>query len=350
MMALWSQRLRWSQLVGPLMLTASIVLVAGALLYTPGARTGPQQIETPSGPDLIAVVPFRDFGLVPNGSRLQHDFEVTNPSDLAVRLAVGSTSCNCTKAALKDDVIGPGQSTYLNITVDVARSSKTQSVVSEVELIARPISKRAPLQGISDAIAQHKSVTVKARAMEDSGLEPATLSFGVVRRGEGEAKREIVIRLPVNARMSGWSTNAKTKALRLQVQESPGSDANVYRGFVSVDPDKAPPDSTEFRSEILVDYKDPGATGTLVLPVNGTFQDIISAEPDVIVWSSGQYDQTKSVRLHGSADQPISILSVSGDQSLVSWDVHDDGSDSPSLGVRCVAIEPRKKAMRKFQN
>ncbi len=323
--------------------------MAGAIFYKPAASpiassAAPGPL-TPTGPRLIAVAPYHDFGFVPNGSRLQHDFGVTNVSDVPVAVTVGKTSCNCTLASLKDDVLGPGQATSLTVRLDAAHSNQTQSVVSEVELLARPVSKGSPVERPSDAAIQQETVAVKASPTISMGLEPTTVSFGVVRRGEGVAKQEFTMRLPPGAQMTGWSTNAKTKAIQLHVEEALEDGSRVFHGVASVDPDQAPPNSTLFKSEVIVDYKGSEGVGSLVLPVNGKFQEMISAEPDVVVWSAGQYHEIKSLSLVGPRAQPITIRSVSGGTGLVSWTIRENGSDLPSLDVKCVAPAGKKQAM-----
>jgi len=347
---LWARHGSWAHLIAPCLLMASVALVVGAIIYKPAERPGAPPVTgpaspTPSGPRLIAIAPYRDFGVVPNGSRLQHDFGITNVADVPVAVSVGKTSCNCTQAVLKDDVLGPGQATHLTVRLDAVHSDHSQSVVSEVELVAHLVSKGSQVERRSDVAIQEETVAVKASPTISLGLEPATVSFGVVRRGEGESKKEFTVRLPPGAQMTGWSTNAKTKAIQLRVEESLEGGCRVYHGIASVDPDKAPPDSTLFKSELVIDYKGQDGVGSLVLPVTGKFQDLISAEPDVVVWSAGQYDQIKRLSLVGPRDQPITLQSVSGDTVLVSWTIRDNGSNLPVLEVKCVAPAGKKQAM-----
>jgi hypothetical protein len=74
--------------------------------------------STPAEELPVAVVPKRshDFGMLDPHKTATHEFEIRNNGQAPLALEVGSTSCKCTAGDLHDNLLQPGERTFIKMT------------------------------------------------------------------------------------------------------------------------------------------------------------------------------------------------------------------------------------------
>lgn len=59
-----------------------------------------------------------DFGEVPEGTKVTHQFSFTNTGDSPLKLTRVKASCGCTTPSFSEDPIGPGETGYIDVEFD----------------------------------------------------------------------------------------------------------------------------------------------------------------------------------------------------------------------------------------
>lgn len=78
-----------------------------------------ERFAIPDKPDLY----LKDFGIIRAGEIVKYSFEVKNKSNKTLRIKNVTTSCGCTVSGVRNKIINPGESTF----VDVKFNSKGYS-------------------------------------------------------------------------------------------------------------------------------------------------------------------------------------------------------------------------------
>lgn len=120
----------------------------------------------------------KDFGSVPRGTILTHQFKLANATNQPLHVASIRTSCTCISANLAKHDLAPGESTALVVSVDTNKfiGTKTFTVYLTVD---RPVLREL-------------QVTVTASSRDDVTLTPGQLNFGRIRHGTS-AKASVVV-------------------------------------------------------------------------------------------------------------------------------------------------------------
>jgi hypothetical protein len=165
----------------------------------------------------------KDFGSVPRGTTLTHQFHLKNTRNQALHVAGLRTSCGCATAAMGRDDIAPGQSTVLSVTIDTRKYSGARVFTIHV-LFDRPT-------------LEEVRVSVSATSREDVTLTPGQLEFGRVKRGSS-AKASVTI---LYHGVGNWQINAienDNGYLKPELQQlSTGPGQAAYQLTVTLRPD-----------------------------------------------------------------------------------------------------------------
>lgn len=111
----------------------------------------------------------KDFGSVPRGPLLKHDFQVKNNTKHTVTLSSVRVSCGCVTAIARASTLAPGESTTVHATMDTNRFIGLKMVTVFVQF-SQPRFEEVRLQ-------------VQANGRTDFTVSPDGLRFGRVKRG-----------------------------------------------------------------------------------------------------------------------------------------------------------------------
>lgn len=64
---------------------------------------------------LVLKEPYFDFGRIPQGKPVTHQFELVNHSADSLKLQNVQASCGCTTPTWNKEPVGPGASTFINV-------------------------------------------------------------------------------------------------------------------------------------------------------------------------------------------------------------------------------------------
>ena len=105
------------QLAGALLMLTWIGLHA----MTATGHQGKSATEPVKGPAIEVTPEFHDFGKVEQNLTLDTEFEIRNIGTEEVNIGRISTSCGCTAALTADQMVKPGESTTLKVTLETRR-------------------------------------------------------------------------------------------------------------------------------------------------------------------------------------------------------------------------------------
>ena len=111
----------------------------------------------------------KDFGSVPRGPTLTHEFHVTNNTKNVVRISSVRVSCGCVSATALKGTLNPKEETSIVAKMDTTRFTGSKTVTIYVQFD----------QPNFDEV----RLWVQANGRNDFTLTPDTLAFGQVKRG-----------------------------------------------------------------------------------------------------------------------------------------------------------------------
>ena len=121
-----------------------------------------------------------DFGKVPRGSKVRHEFALNNLLDVPITITKVHASCGCTTGHADASVVRPGRSTVIIAEMDTTKFVGKKSTVLYVELSA-PGGREAEVQ-----------LGLTSHIVADILLSEGTVEFGAVAKGQ-EATQSISI-------------------------------------------------------------------------------------------------------------------------------------------------------------
>src|SRR5262245_11671650 len=136
--------------------------------------------SAPARGQVVAANTVHDFGMVEQGTPVDHAFALKNIGRSIVRIEGTKSSCGFTVAASDGQLVSPGQLTWVRVRLDTAalagRTTKTVTVRT------------------SDARTPAVQLAVAGVVLTDLMVTPTPpVYFGGVYRGEASARREIVV-------------------------------------------------------------------------------------------------------------------------------------------------------------
>jgi hypothetical protein len=92
-----------------------LTVLAFAAISFAGKAQGVQTTPKPVGEILVLKESLFDFGKIPQGKPVTHEFELVNASTDTLKLENVQASCGCTTPIWKKDPVAPGASTKINV-------------------------------------------------------------------------------------------------------------------------------------------------------------------------------------------------------------------------------------------
>jgi hypothetical protein len=92
-----------------------LTVLAFAALSLAGKAQGTQTTAKPVAEMLTLKETSFDFGKIPQGKPVTHEFELVNASNDTLKLENVQASCGCTTPIWKKDAVAPGASTKINV-------------------------------------------------------------------------------------------------------------------------------------------------------------------------------------------------------------------------------------------
>lgn len=269
-----------------------------------------------------------DFGMVPRGVKVKHDFLLVNRLGEPLTILNLRPSCGCTSGRASASQVGPGQSAVIEAEMDTRNFVGVKSTILYVTFITASGREGEARLGVSSTI------------LSDVVMNPGSIDFGAVSRGQSPTQVLTIDR--INA--PGWKfvrMVSASRAINAQLAETARTASSVsYTLTVSLKPD-AP--AGFMRDEIRLISNDTEAP-SIPLMVTAWIRGELTAAPSVV--SLGQIHSAAGAqgRFVVRASKPFAIRAIEG--------AGDGFSTSPpdgkrqSMHVVTVAYKPEEGTTR----
>lgn len=271
-----------------------------------------------------------DFGPVPRGAVVRHNFGMTNRTAETLTILDVRASCGCTKGRASASIVAPGQS------VDIEAEMDTKNFVG----------KKATKLTVTFLTGSGKSAEVQlavvSNILPDIVLNPGTIDFGAVNKGQTPKLVMTIERLgfPQWKFQRMIASPRVLKAIDARLDEVERSESRVaYRLTVSL---KGTASSGYLRDEIRILTNDPESPSVPVL-ITAQIQGTLTASPSVLAMGRASADGAKGRYLVRSP-RPFAIKSLEGAGD--GFAITADDLKSKTLHVLTVTFDPAKSNIR----
>lgn len=264
----------------------------------------------------------KDFGSVPRGPLLVHEFKVKNTSNNDVHISNVRVSCGCVNATASKSELKPNEETTIVARMDSNRFSGSKSVTVYVTF-DRPKFEEVRLQ-------------VMAYGRNDFAVYPETFHFGQIKHGTTqEAKVELRFYGHPNAEVTDVSTESSYLKSSFREIKRNGSEV-TYEATVKVTQDIP---VGKWFSDIWVKSNVSGANNVRV-PLNVEVEAPLSVNPPKLALGKVKMgDSTeKKVVVRGSA--PFRIVALEGMDE--SWQIKELPQDKKAVHVITVNFKANR--------
>jgi hypothetical protein len=237
-----------------------------------------------------------DFGPVPRGSVVKHDFMLVNHLAEPVTILGLRPSCGCTSGRANASVVGPGQSAVIEAQMDTRNFVGPKATVLYVTLMTAGGKEAETGLGVSSTI------------LSDIVLNPGTIDFGAVLRGQSPSRTLTIDRI----NLEGWRVHRMVTGSRVLngqlVETSRKGGAVSYALTLSLKPD-AP--AGPIRDEIRILSNDP-ETPSIPVMVTAWIRGELTAAPSILSLGSVQSAGGVQGRFVVRGPQPFAIRAIEG--------------------------------------
>jgi Protein of unknown function (DUF1573) len=289
---------------------------------------GPGSVRAGAWTDGLFTEKQHDFGMVPRGVKVKHDFLMVNRLAEPITILNLRPSCGCTSGRASTSQVGPGQSAVIEAEMDTRNFVGPKSTILYVTVTTASGREGEARLGVSSLI------------LSDIVMNPGAVDFGAVSRGQSPQRVLTIDR--INA--PGWKfvrMVSASRAINAQLAETARTPSSVsYALTVSLKPD-AP--MGFMRDEIRLISNDAEAP-SIPLMVTALIRGDLTAAPSVV--SLGQIHSAAGAqgRFVVRSSRPFTIRAIEG--------AGDGFSTSPPDAMRqathvvTVAYKPEEGATR----
>jgi Protein of unknown function (DUF1573) len=237
-----------------------------------------------------------DFGPVPRGAKVKHDFLLVNHLSEPVTIVGLRPSCGCTSGRASASVVAPGQTAVIEAQMDTRNFVGAKSTVLYVSLMTAGGKEAETGLGVNSTI------------LSDIVLNPGSIDFGAVAHGQSPSQVLTIDRI----NLEGWRVHRMVSSSRVLsaqlVETSRKGGAVSYRMTVNVKPD-APPGP--IRDEIRILSNDP-ETPSIPVMVTAWIRGELTAAPSIL--AMGQVNSAAGVQgrfvIRGA--HPFAVQAIEG--------------------------------------
>ena len=301
-------------------LRSRLLVVVGALISLAASSV---EVVAEARPIIALSTDSYDFGTVAQGTKVVHEFQITNKGSADLVIERLAASCGCTATQLSAPTIKPGASEKVRVTFDTSgfMGDKTKSV-----LIAS-----------NDTNNPEVAVTLKGRVLSSFTLEPAHVDFG-----------EIFPSLPLTSRRKEVTFSVaegtdlqitKISSLSKYLVASPVvSSANKATVTIEILPTVP---QGEFRDRVIFEL-DGGRRASVNVPVNASVKGDLRLNPGTLSFGVLEGDGLveRRVQFENKSSSPINIESIATSHSAISASMIE--VQPGRQGVLVVKVDPRR--------
>jgi hypothetical protein len=301
-----------------------LATLAGCLLVGTGSRA----VAAGTWADSFFTEDRHDFGMVPRGVKVKHDFLLTNRLAEPITILNLRPSCGCTSGQASAATVQPGQTAIIEATMDTRNFVGAKSTVLYVSMVT------------ASGVEAETGLGVSSFILSDIVLNPGAIEFGAVTKGQTPTQVITIDKINApNYRFERMASNSR--AIRAQLLETARENGSVsYSLSVTLKPD-AP--AGPIRDEIRL-FSNDAETPSIPVSVTAYVRGELSAAPSVL--SLGQVNPATGVqgRFVVRGTKPFAIQSIEG--AGQGFTVSPTGAARQSTHVVTVAFKPDAATVR----
>ena len=261
----------------------------------------------------------KDFGTVPFGPVMVHQFKVTNTSNQTAYITGARVSCGCVAASVGSNTLAPGASTYVTANMDTKRFVGPKEVIVYVSF-SRP--------------SEEVTLTVRANRNDNFSQSGETLSLGQVRKGaEGTGTLQVTMRNDAYFELKGAASGTDFVKANFKLLRRDRSEV-VYEVAATLRPGL---DTGVWTTDVVFTSSNPSLSSVRI-PVVVEVVAPITATPAMVQFSAVKVGETKEMSVVVKGDKPFKILDVKGGDGLIT--AVADGAESKQAHVVRLVFQP----------
>jgi hypothetical protein len=264
----------------------------------------------------------KDFGSVPRGPTLDHQFLLTNRTGNLVHISSVRVSCGCVTASALDTNLAPGQSTAIQAHMDTRRFLGTKVVTIYVSF-DRPHREEVRLW-------------IQGNSRDDLSVTPETLAIGQAKRGSVPSAA-VTVTFAGNGQWQITGVERESNYILTALQEL-HRDATVvsYQLTAAV---RADTPVGKWYTDVWLTTNNP--TGPKVrVPLTVEIESALSVSPSAVNLGQIQPGAEEERKVIVRGIQPFRITKIEGTDDQLT--VNDSTSASKSVHVLSVRLKPKK--------
>lgn len=277
----------------------------------------------PRGPLITLPETSYDFGSVPQGQRVIHEFLIRNDGDADLNIQRITPSCGCTASTVSSAVVKPGSSEKIKVEFDTTgfSGSKTKSVSIMTNSRERP-----------EAV-----VRLTGAIVRDVHVSPERLDFGDITPASSLASRTKEFTVERSSDSISGEVSARSFSKFLDIKRIRGEGNQT--AFSVVLAEGAP--KGEIRDRVIVELA-AGGERVVNVPVTASIQGDLRLIPAIVSFGivSGEAPLERRVRFENNSQSKVSIRGVSSSDPAVSASVIE--VEPGKKGVLVVTLDPTK--------
>lgn len=280
--------------------------------------------SVPPKPQIKIEEPVFDFGTVPQGAKVTHEFALKNTGDGELSIQRVAPACGCTAASVDGNSLAPGQQGRVRVELDTADFSGEK--VKLVRLFT------------NDPENPSSTVTLKGVIEPNVSIEPMRAYFGELSRGarQGWEAKEILIKPRADAGISIDEVKSLSEFVSVDVLRK---QADSWRVRVSLN-NAAP--LGELRERLIVNLHDARGAFSLNIPVFAVVRGSLKLSPPTL--SVGVIDGSapieRFIKLDNASVEAVKITSIVSNHEAVKADVRT--VEAGKRFVLHVVVDPSK--------
>ena len=238
-----------------------------------------------------------NFGPVPRGAKVKHDFVLVNRLAEPVTILNLRPSCGCTSGKASASTVNPGQTAVIEAQMDTRNFLGLKSTILYVTLVTASGREAEVRLGVNSNI------------LADIVLNPGSIDFGTVRKGEAASQILTVDRIGA----PGWRFERMVSASRVltaQLVETrrDSQGGTSYKLTVGI---KADAPAGPVRDEIRLLSND-RETPSIPVMVTAYVRGDLTAAPSVLTMGEATSTAGKQGKFVLRASRPFAITQVAG--------------------------------------
>jgi hypothetical protein len=289
----------------------ALLLLAGLLLlpFLPARGEAGDPLGLNQGPMIRLTERKYDFGRIPQQTKVEHKFSLRNDGTAPLRILKITSDCGCTVGTVPDSLVPPGQSTFVDVTLD---SENNEGDVIKVLILYTndPAEPRIDLGLLAD---------VEPFVHADD----QQLNFGQVRRGDTPTvSTRLVCDNAPQFRATGF--HGGENHVNWKIEKLPDDHGVVYRISATLRPDP-PLGAFTDRIEALVDH--PHITFVRLF-LHGVVYSYFRLSEEKLVFDPLRTGRTltRTIRVDGDGSKPFKITEAVPSASILQSELEPDGN------------------------